>query len=156
MRQNMILDGRGRIVPHQYFDPVADAFVLMPMPVNTDLGALITLAGAVPGTLVSPDQTNMTWRGAQVALNIISITGTLPTVSVVIEGKDAASGAYYPLLTSATFAVSGFTQLSLYPGLSALANLVSVQALPRTWRIRVVIGGAGTLVTGTVGVSLIV
>lgn len=122
---------------------------------NVDSAALVTHAASAVG-VASADQTNVNGRGVQVGVNITAGSGAAPTLQVVIEGKDAASGAYYPLFTSAAIAAApGFTLLSLYPGLAASAAAAN-QVLPRTWRIRTVIGGAAPVVTATVGASVIV
>ena len=40
-------------------------------------------------------------RGIIVGVNISTITGTSPTLTVFIDGKDEQSGTYYNILTSA-------------------------------------------------------
>lgn len=122
---------------------------------NIDTGALINHVAASAGA-ASADQLNVNSRGVQVGVNITAGTGTSPTLQVIIEGKDAASGTYYTLLASAAIAATpGFTLLSLYPSLTAVANSVANQVLPRVWRVRTVIGGATPAVTATVGASVI-
>lgn len=125
------------------------------MPANTDTAALVTHTAAAAGAS-SADQVNVNGRGVQVGVNITAGTGTSPTLQVIVEGKDAASGAYYTLFASAALvATAGFTLLSVYPGLTGSATAGN-QVLPRTWRVRTVIGGTGPAVTATVGASVIV
>lgn len=113
-----------------------------------------TLAAAV-ASAISADQVNANGRGVQISINVTGITGTTPTLTVVLQGKDPASGAYYTLLTSAAISAAGFTQLTLYPGLVAAANVAANSVLPRTWRISYTIGGTTPSVTATIGASVI-
>lgn len=135
--------------------PVDSAGVDLPVPANTASAvALISHAAAAAGVSGS-DQTNLNARGLLVGINITAGTGTLPTLQVIIEGKDVVSGVYYTLLASAAIAATaGFTLLTIYPGLVASANLVANQVLPRVWRARTVVGGTGAAVTATVSANL--
>lgn len=115
---------------------------------------LLTLAAAsASGQIVAQD--NPFWRGVQIGVDITAITGTSPTLTVIVEGLDDASGKYYTLLSSAALTATGTTLLTVYPGVTAAANGAASQALPKTWRIRYTIGGTGPAVTATVGASLI-
>jgi hypothetical protein len=122
---------------------------------NVDTAALVTLSAASVGGN-SSDQTNMNGRGLQVGINITAISGTSPTLTVTVQGKDAASGTYYTLLASASLNATGFTLLTVYPGSPTTANVSSAMPLPRTWRILYAITGTGPSVTATVGASVIV
>jgi hypothetical protein len=128
-----------------------------PLPVgpqtNSNTAALITHTAATTGAS-SADQTNLGGAGAQIGVNVTAITGTTPSVTVIIEGKDAASGTYYTLLSSAAITTTGFTLLSLHPGLTPAANTIANQVLPATWRVRTVIAGTTPAVTATVGASV--
>lgn len=132
---------------------VDSAGVDIAVPTNTT-AALLTLTAAF-AAVNSADQTNLRHAGVQVGVNITSIAGTTPTVTVTIQGKDAASGAYFTLLTSAALAATGFTLLTVYPGALTTANVSTPQPLPLTWRVSVAIGGTSPLVTATIGASLI-
>lgn len=122
---------------------------------NVDLGALITHASASAG-VSGADQLNVNGRGVQVGVNITAGTGTTPTLQITVEGKDSASGTYYQLFASAGLtAAPGFTLLSVYPGLLGSATAGN-QTLPRTWRIRTVIGGVTPSITATVGATVII
>ena len=122
---------------------------------NVDTGALVTLSAASAGGN-SADQTNYNGRGLQLGINITAITGTSPTSTVTVQGKDTASGQYYTLLQSTALAAVGYTNLSIYPGLTAAANSVANQLLPRTFRILYAIGGTTPAITATIGASVIV
>lgn len=120
---------------------------------NVDTAALLTFTGAGAETVHSADQTNYSGKGANVVIDLT--TATLATVVVTIEGKDIASGKYYTILSSSTLAAAGTTVLSVYPGLAVTANVSANAILPKTWRISATVAGAGPILTGTVGASVI-
>ena len=122
---------------------------------NTNTSALVTLAAATVGGN-SGDLTNINGRGIQIGINVTAITGTTPTFTVTLLGKDTASGVYYPLLVSAALLAVGFTQIVVYPGATPVANLSASQPLPRTYQISYAIGGTTPAVTATIGASIIV
>lgn len=97
---------------------------------------------------------NAFWRGVQLSINITAITGTAPTLTVFIEGQDETSGVWHTLLASAALTATGFTLLTLYPGVTVAANVSASQFLPKTWRVRYAIAGTTPAVTATIGASL--
>lgn len=121
---------------------------------NLPTGALITHTAASAGSNGS-DQTNAARRGLHLVIDITAITGTTPTLTVTIEGKDPVSGKYYTLLASAALNATGTTVLKVYPGLTAAANTVVNDVLPGTWRVRTAIGGTTPAVTATIAASVI-
>lgn len=121
---------------------------------NVDTAALITLAAQAAGTVNSADQTNYNGRGVQVVFDMTVATTT--SVVINIQGKDAASGKYYTLLSSAAIVTAVTTVLTLYPGAPLTANVSSPQVLPRTWRVQAVVTGGSSAATATVGASVIV
>lgn len=123
---------------------------------NHDKGALITLSAQGVGTVNGTDQANTNGRGAHVCINISAISGTIPTLTVKIQGKDTVSGQYYDLLTSTALAATGFTFLTLCPGAATTANLSIPQLLPATWRVIATVAGTTPSVTATVGASVVV
>lgn len=121
---------------------------------NVDTAALITHAAASAGTQ-SADQVNYNGRGVKLVIDITAITGTSPTLTVTLQGKDAASGKYYTLLASAALTATGTYVLEVYPGIAVAANASASATVPRTWRVSTVIGGTTPAVTATVGASVI-
>jgi hypothetical protein len=117
--------------------------------------ATLTAQGAQTNT-ATPDQVNPAARGLMLAIDITAITGTTPTLTVTIQGKDPASGKYYTLLASAALNATGTTILTIYPGLVAAANTVAVNIMPKTWRVIYTIGGTTPSVTATIGAVNIV
>lgn len=122
--------------------------------VNTATGALLTRAAADAGGNGS-DQTNLYGSGLHLVIDITAITGTTPTYTVTIEGKDPTSGKYYPILASAALTAVGTTVLRVYPGFTAAANLTANDALPLTWRVKDAIGGTTPAVTATVAATVL-
>ena len=120
---------------------------------SVDSAALITHAAAAAG-VSSADQLNPASWGVLIGVNITAITGTTPSLTVIVEGKDVASGVYYPILTSAALTAAGFTLLQVYSGAPNTPNVTANSPLPRTWRVRTVIAGTTPAVTATIGSSL--
>lgn len=121
---------------------------------NIDTGALVTHTAASTGT-TSADQINYNGRGLKLVIDVTAITGTSPTLTVTIQGKDTASGKYYTLLASAALTATGTTVLEVYPGVGVTANVSASTTLPRTWRISTAIGGTTPAVTATIAASVI-
>ena len=100
------------------------------------------------------DQSNVFARGITVIVDITAITGTTPTLTVTIEGKDPVSGKYYTLLASTALNAVGTTALRIYPGLAVAANSAANLPLPKTYRVRTTIGGTTPAVTAKISGSL--
>jgi hypothetical protein len=111
----------------------------------------MTAQGAA--TVVSADQSNCKARGLIVVVDLTTVTTA--TVTVTIQGKDYASGAYYTLLAGAALTTTGVVVMTVYPGSVAASNTDSQSPLPRTWRVSIGVVGASAAVTGTVGASAI-
>lgn len=118
---------------------------------NVDTAALIT-AAAVTTTQTGADQTNVNGRGVKVVLDMTAVgTGS---VTLTIQGKDAASGKYYTLLAGAAVTTNSTNVYEIYPGIAAAANAAASATLPRTWRVLVTANNANAT-TYTVGASVI-
>lgn len=122
---------------------------------NTDTGALITHTAASAGVNGS-DMLNLNGRGIKLVIDITAITGTGPTLTVTIQGKDPTSGKYFTILASAALGAVATTVLTVYPGLTAAANVAANDILPRSWRVITAIGGTTPAVTATIAASLVV
>lgn len=119
---------------------------------NSEFPALITAAG-VTTSQNSGDQVNINGRGIKIILSTTAIgTGS---VTLEIDGKDPASGAYYPILTGAAVTTDTTVVYTVYPGLTAAANSVANDVLPRTWRVLVTANNANPA-TYSVGATVIV
>ena len=119
---------------------------------NYDTGALITAVGATT-TQTGTDQQNTGGRGVKVVMNTTAIGSGSVTLS--IQGKDTASNAYYTILTGSAVTTNVTNVYTIYPGLTAVANVTVTDVLPRTWRV-VVTANNGNAATYTVGASVLV
>lgn len=116
---------------------------------------LTLLASAArTATVSSVDQTNYNCRGVVIFIDVTAIAAT-PSVTFTIEGKSSLSAEYYTILTSAAVVATGNTVLRAYPGLTAAANTVANDVLPRIWRVTATHGDADSI-TYSVSANLIV
>lgn len=95
------------------------------------------------------------YTGMIVNVNITDITGTAPTVTFTIQGKDEASNTYYTLLASSALNAAGHTVLRVDPRVAASANVAAQASLPRTFRIIATVGGTITTLVYGVSVTLV-
>ena len=80
------------------------------------------------------DQSNNSWRGVHVIIDVTSITAS-PSVVPTIQGKDEVSGVYYSILVGTAITATGTTVLKVYPGIGTLAGGAASDVLPSTWRV---------------------
>ncbi len=101
---------------------------------NQDVTLLASAARTA--TTNSPDQTNPSFRGAILFVNVTSITAT-PSVTPSVAMKDSISAAYGTLWTATVaIAAAGAYIYLLYPGaVNGNATEVDGIAIPRTWRL---------------------
>lgn len=123
-------------------------------PANLAAASVQTLTAASV-SVNSADQANNYYRCVHVVVDITVITGTGPTLTVTIQGKDAVSGKYYPILASAALSTVSTTVLKVCPGITATANVSVSDLLPRDWRISSTIAGTTPAVTATIAVSYV-
>jgi hypothetical protein len=138
----------------QYYDPFTDAYLPVQPITNNDV-SLATLVAQGAQTTASSDQVNTIGRGLHLTIDVTAITGTTPTITVTVQGKDVASGKYYTILASAAISTVSTTVLRVYPGLTAAANLVASDIMPKTWRISYTIAGTTPSVTATIGACIV-
>ncbi|WWQ12985.1 hypothetical protein PQ43W_39 [Ralstonia phage PQ43W] len=120
---------------------------------NRDMLIATLTAAAANGQ--TSDLTNFVGRGLQLGINVIAMAGTTPTLTVIIEGKDTASGVYYTILSTAPMTTTGFRNITVYPGALSTAYVSTPQPLPKTFRVRWAIGGTTPAVTATIGASIV-
>lgn len=82
----------------------------------------------------SADFTNGNAKGIKVVIDV-TVDPALASVVFNIQGKDPVSGKYYLLLASAAIAAVGTTVLTVYPGLTAVANVTATDIVPTTYRV---------------------
>lgn len=119
--------------------------------VNAHTAALITAVSATT-TQTSADQTNTKWHGCVVVVDVTAVTATGSLV-FTLQGKDATSGKYYTLITSAALIAVSTTVYQAYPA-STVAAINYNGPLPATWRV--VVTPMNTVACSyTVGASLL-
>lgn len=73
-------------------------------------------------------------KGVQIIIDVTAASAT-PSVVPTIDGYDPLSDSWYNLLTGAAITGTGTTVLRIHPDLTAAANLIAKDFLPRTYRI---------------------
>jgi hypothetical protein len=101
----------------------------------------------------SDDQYNKGHRGLKLTIDATAEADTAE-VTFTLQGKDQASGKYYTILASAAISAVGTTVLTVYPGITAAANVSVSDVLPAIWRVAVTVADADSL-TYSVGVDLL-
>lgn len=117
---------------------------------NVDVTGLASAARTT--TTNSGDLTNYNGKGLHVVVDVTS-AGT-GSITITIQGKDAVSGQYYTLLAGAAITTVSTNVYRVYPGLTASANAVASDILPRTYRLLITHNNANSI-TYSVGASVI-
>ena len=111
---------------------------------------LVQKLSAQASTLSSADADNLSAFGGHIVIDVTAITGTTPTLTVSVEGKDPVSGKYYTILTSAAISTVSTTVLRIFPSATASANTIANDIIPRTFRVTSTLGGTTPVVTATI------
>lgn len=123
-------------------------------PMTRDLGNIRTMTAQGAGTIVSSDQTGFNVSRVTCVFNSASQSGT-PSSTFKIQNKDAASGLYYDLVTSAAITAANTpTPISTGAGVSTVTNVAAGLPVARTWRVSATVGGTTPSITGTIGCSV--
>jgi hypothetical protein len=115
----------------------------------------LTLAAASVGKSTGLFNVPAGTVGAQIAINISSITGTSPTLTVAVQGWDPVSQSFYPIIPSAALTAAGTTVLRIFAGATPAANLTVSDILPPQIQITATIGGTSPSVTATIGGTIV-
>ncbi len=115
---------------------------------NIDVTALASASRTTTQTVAV---TNYNGRAVHVVLNT-TVIGT-GNITLSIEGVDAVSGATYVILTGAAVSTNTTNVYKVGPGLTAAANSVANDYLPRVFNIKVTANNANAA-TYSVGYSL--
>jgi hypothetical protein len=126
-----------------------DGFTPYTGPVATSVN-LFNHVGASAGTNGSDITNTSTKTCLKVICNVSAITGTSPTITVTVQGRDFVAGTYYTILASTAVGTTGVITLAVGPGLANVANVSAGDILPATWRVITTIGGTGPAVSATV------
>lgn len=107
------------------------------MPENVRKHNEFDLVRGETGDITGSDLQNDGYRGVIVFLDVTSVGGTSPELTVTIQGR-SPTGSYYDILVGATVTATGLaTPLIVYPSVAAVANEKEDQPLPPRWRINV-------------------
>ena len=126
--------------------------------VQVDAGdSRVTVFPSAPqsASLNSADLENYAWRGVRLTLDITAVTGTTPSMTIKLQAKDPLSGKYVniPGAAFAAKTATGTSQLTIYPGIAAAANVSVNDALPRDWRAVATITGTTPVFTFSLGAA---
>lgn len=119
-------------------------------------GSVRTVYESAPRTATPTAVTQVsrrTERGGHFVIDVTAVTST-PSVVPTIEGYDAASDSWYPVLTGVAITATGTTVLKIYPGIAIQANACASDLLPQTWRVSMTHGDTDSI-TYTVSANLV-
>lgn len=127
---------------------------------NSNLGSpgvpeVLSLNVAAAGTTNGVQQDNPVGRGVVLFIDITTLTGTTPTVTVNLQLLDVVSGNWVTVASSAALNATGESTLTVYPGIAATANVAINGVIGRTWRAQAVVGGTPTSVVATIAATVI-
>lgn len=120
---------------------------------NRSVNAL-TLSGAT-ASANGNDMDNHACRSAVAVVDITTISGSSPTATFTLEGKDEISGKYYTILATVAASTASTIVMRVDPGLTGSTNLIAADIMPKFWRVKWTAGGSVTNCTATVGVALV-
>jgi len=123
---------------------------------NIEATVLSSAARTASGN--SADQTNHNARGILIIIDVTAVSGTSPTLQIRVQAKCPVSGKYYTIAQTATWSTIGTRAMAVYPGASDSQALMDNNEvpLPRTYRVRYIIGGTNPSFTFSVGAMYIV
>jgi hypothetical protein len=104
-------------------------------------------------TQTGADITNYQGNSSLIVVLDMTVVGT-GSVTLTIEGKDTASGKYYTILAGAAVITNVTNRYRVSPNLTAAANSIAQDILPRVFRINVTANNANAA-TYSVGYCLI-
>ena len=104
-------------------------------------------------TQTGSDITNYNGNSALIVVLDVTSAGT-GSITLSIEGKDTASGKYYTILAGTAVTSNSTNRYRVSPTLTAAANSIAQDHLPRIFRITVTANNANS-VTYSVGYNLV-
>lgn len=114
----------------------------------------VIASAAYTATQNSSTQTNYNARGVKLFISATAIAAT-PSVVFTVTARDPIDTAtWVTLLTSAAITGISETVLTIYPGITAAANVSVSDILPRVWRVTATHGDADSI-TYSVGYSYV-
>jgi len=117
----------------------------------TNIEGIALASAARTATISSPDLENNWGKGIHVVLDVTEKTST-PSITLKIEGK--VNGKYYTILEGAAVTTASVNTYRVFPHLTAVANSIANDVIPKTFRITVTHANTDSI-TYSVGYSLI-
>lgn len=119
----------GNAPPFYLVDPVSGS------PMYNQDGIVFLASGAVTANGNTNNQVNSFYRGIKLYVAPGSFGSGATAITVKVQGYDPANIGYFDILTSASLTASTNVILTVYPGVTASANVSVSDVLPRSWRV---------------------
>lgn len=121
----------------------------------TVAGVSVEVSAARTVTATGTTITNASARGASFFVNISAVSGTAPTLVVRLQVQDPVSLLWVDVPGAVTGTLSAIStiMLTVYPGVTPVANGAVSFALPRVFRFAWVIGGTTPSFTFSIGAA---
>src|SRR4029077_12242080 len=100
------------------------------MPATETVQGAMTIPAGATTTQTGADITNPAARGVKVVV-VSTVIGT-GSITPTIQAKAPASGTQYTTLAAGTIVTNTTTAYTVYPGLTAAANVTVSDVLPQT------------------------
>lgn len=110
----------------------------------------IFASAARTATATSPNFSSVRAKGGLFTIDVTSISGTTPAMTISVQHYDSISQKYITLLTSASISTVSTTVLAVYPGIASVANQNLSLPLGDEFRVVATITGTTPSVTFTV------
>ena len=101
-------------------------------------------SAARTATVNSSDRRNARHSGVRLHVDVTAITSS-PSIVVKIQGKDAITGDYRDILSSAAITATGDTYMEVWPGATAATNAAVNGKLGGMWRVVVTHANANAI-----------
>jgi hypothetical protein len=98
------------------------------------------------------DMENTSCRSGVMVVDVTAITAGSATFT--LQGKDPHSGKYHTILASAAATTIQTIVMRVDPAMSASANLIAADLIPRTWRV-IYTKGTDAVTSATASVLLV-
>lgn len=122
------------------------------MPAYANEEVTLLASGARTTTQVSSNLFNNFGKASLIVVLDMTTVGT-GSVTVLIEGKDSASGKYYTLLQGAAVTTNSTNRYRVGPNVAASANAIAQDYIPPIFRITVTANNANSA-TYSVGYTI--
>lgn len=107
--------------------------------------SFVSLASAARTAAVTGvDVASNSADGVRVILDV-TVDPAAASITLTIQGKDPISGSYYTLLTGAAVAGVGTTTYTVYPPITAVANVAASAVLPSVFRINMAVADTDSM-----------